>query len=112
MRVKGIKFHSKALGFIRGQSLVVRQRVGEALRDLQKGLVMGMPKSRPMPSVAPGAAELRVKDAGATIRVFYLTKVADLIVVFHAFEKNTQKTPQHEIELGRKRLKEVLDGKD
>ncbi len=64
-----------------------------------------------MPSVAQGAAELRVKDAATTVRVFYLAKLADLIVVFHGFEKSTQKTPKHEIEVGKKRLKEVLDGK-
>jgi len=109
--VKGVRFHPKALGFIRSQSPEIRQKVGEALRDLQKGLALGMPKSRPMPSVATGVAELRVRDAGTTARVFYLTRLADMIVVFHAFEKDTQKTPKHEIEVGRKRLKEVLDGK-
>lgn len=109
--MKGIKFHPKALDFIRGQSSEIKQKVGEALRDLQKGLILGMPKSRPMSSVAPGVAELRVKDGRTTARVFYLAKVADLIVVFHGFEKDTQKTPVREIEVGRKRLKEVLDGK-
>jgi phage-related protein len=109
--VKGIKFHPKALDFIRGQSPEIRQKVGEALRDLQKGLSIGMPKSRPMPSVASGAAELRVKDANTTTRVFYLSKVANFIVVFHGFEKDTQKTPQREIDVGKKRLREVLDGK-
>ena len=53
--------------------------------------------------------ELRVKDAGSTARVFYITKVAELIIVFHGFEKNTPKTPRREIELGKKRLKEILD---
>lgn len=109
--MKGIKFHPKALAFIRELSPEIRQKLGESLRDLQKGLSIGMPKSRPMPSVAPGAAELRVKDASTTARVFYLTKVADLIIVFHGFQKNTQKTPPHEIEVGKKRLKEILDGK-
>ncbi|MBY0472499.1 type II toxin-antitoxin system RelE/ParE family toxin [bacterium] len=109
--MKGIKFHPRAIEFIREQSPEIRQKIGEALRDLQKGMILGMPKSRPMVSVAPGAAELRVKDAGTTARMFYITKVADLIIVFHGFKKDTRKTPQHEIELGKKRLKEVIDGK-
>ena len=61
-----------------------------------------------MPRVAPGVYELRVKDAAKKVRVFYVTKLSEFILVFHAFEKKTQQTPQHEIELGKKRLKECL----
>ena len=64
-----------------------------------------------MPDVAAGVHELRVKDETATVRVFYFTKLAAAIVVFHGFQKQTQKTPKHEIKLGRKRLQEVLNGK-
>ena len=109
--VKGIKFHPQALEFIREQTSDIRRKIGEGLREIQKGMVLGMPKSRPMPDVAPGVAELRVKDANITARVFYITKVAELIIVFHGFEKDTSKTPRREIELGRKRLKEILDDK-
>jgi phage-related protein len=35
-------------------------------------------------------------------------KVADAVLIFHAFAKKTQKTPDREIELGKKRLKEML----
>ncbi len=109
-KMKGIKFHPGAIEFIREQSPEVKRKIGEALRDLQKGMALGMPKSRPMPSIASGAAELRVKDAGSNVRVFYITKIADAIIVFHGFKKHGQKTPLHEIELGKKRLKEILNG--
>jgi hypothetical protein len=36
--VKPITFHPKALTFIRAQSPAVKREIGEALRDLQKGL--------------------------------------------------------------------------
>ena len=61
-----------------------------------------------MPDVAPGVYELRVKDRTKAVRVFYIARIKDFILVFHAFEKKTQKTPRHEIELGRKRIKEFL----
>ena len=109
--MKPIKFHPKALEFIRDQSAAIKQEIGEALRDLKKGLNLGMPLSRPIPGVAVGAHELRVKDETATVRVFYFTKLADAIVVFHGFQKQTQKTPKHEIKTGQKRLQEVLNGK-
>ena len=108
---KKAEFHPKALDFIRSQSTAIRQQLGEAIRDLQKGMALSMPLSRPMPSVAPGVAELRVKDDARAVRVFYITKVAGAVLIFHGFEKTTQQTPKREIDLGRKRLKEVVHGK-
>jgi len=99
------------LEFIRTQTIAIRSQIGEALRDLQKGITPGMPLSRPMPAVAPGVHELRVKDAIVTVRVFYATGKGDAIVVFHAFLKKSQKTPMREIDLGRKRLQGVLNAK-
>ena len=68
-----------------------------------------MPNSRPMPGLARGAAELRVKGEDGAYRAFYYTASAEGILVFHAFNKKTQRTPPLEIDLGRKRLKEFLD---
>jgi phage-related protein len=80
-----ITSHPKALAFIRGQSPVIKREIGEALRDIQKGLPIGLPLSRPMAAVASGAHELRIKSTTTAIRVFYFVKVADAIVVFHGF---------------------------
>ena len=71
-----------------------------------------LPLSRSMPSVGSGVHELRVGDSTKTVRVFYFVKYGGAILVFHAFEKRTQKTPPHEIEIGKKRLKELLYGKE
>ena len=68
-----------------------------------------MPNSRPMPVVAAGVSELRVTDDDGIYRVFYSTTSTPGILVFHAFVKKTQRTPPLEIELARKRLKELLD---
>ena len=107
--MKSTTFHPKALAFIRGQSPVIKREIGEAFRDIQKGLRIGLPLSRPMAAVASGAHELRIKSTTTAIRVFYLVKVAETIVVFHGFQKNTQKTPKQEIAIGQPRLKEVLN---
>jgi phage-related protein len=72
------------------------------------GEVLQMPVSRPMPDVSVGVAELRVRDENGIYRVFYYTASARGILVFHAFTKKTQHTLPSEIELGRKRLKELL----
>jgi phage-related protein len=108
--VKSIIFHPTTLEFIRGEDPTIRLEIGEALRDLQKGLHLGLPLSRPMPDVASGAHELRVTGKTPAVRVFYFVKLADAILVFHAFQKKRQKTPKREMALGQQRLKEVLHG--
>jgi phage-related protein len=106
--VKPVIFHPKALTFIRGEESGVRKEIGEALRDLQKGINLGFPLSRPMPDLAPGAHELRVRSKTTAIRVFSFVKLVEAIVVFHAFQKKTQKTPRRELAIARQRLNEVL----
>jgi phage-related protein len=68
-----------------------------------------MPDARPMPIVAAGVSELRVKGEGGIFRVFYYTAATAGVFVFHAFVKKTQRTPPLEIELAKKRLKELVD---
>ena len=43
--MKSIIFHPKALEYLRDEGPVIRREIGEALRDLQKGLRLGMPLS-------------------------------------------------------------------
>jgi phage-related protein len=62
-----------------------------------------------MPSVAARVSELRVQGNRGAYRAFYYTQSDEGILVFHAFAKKTQRTPPAEIQLGRKRLKEILD---
>ena len=62
-----------------------------------------------MASVASGVEELRINDRSGSYRVFYYTKVADSVLIFHTFARKTQKTPLQEIALAKKRLKEMLD---
>ncbi len=42
--------------------------------------------------------------------MFYFTATVKGVLVFHAFEKNTQRTPPLELEIAKKRFKESLDG--
>jgi len=52
---------------------------------------------------------VRVRGEDGVFRVFYYTASATGVLVFHTFAKKTQRTPLQEIELARKRLKELLD---
>jgi phage-related protein len=61
-----------------------------------------------MPAVAPGVSELRIRDTSGIYRTFYLLKSERGVFVFHAFVKKTQKTPDQEIRLAQRRLREML----
>jgi phage-related protein len=106
--VKPAVFHHAARKTVREFPEDVRREFGKAIFDLQKGHTVLFPLSRPMSSVGPGVEELRVKDQSGAYRVFYYARLRDRVLVFHAFKKKTQQTPQREIELGQKRLKEIL----
>lgn len=67
-----------------------------------------MPNARPMASIALRVWELPVRDDDGIFWVFYYTASAAGVLVFHAFAKKTRRTPAPEIELARKRLKELL----
>ena len=106
--MKPALFHPKARAVLRSFPDHVRRELGKAIFDLQKGAKLSMPLSRPMPSVASGVEELRVKDRSGAYRVFYFIKMETAVLIFHAFQKKTPKTPPPEIKLARARLKEML----
>ncbi len=109
MIVRPIVFHPKARDAIRRFPKEARIRLGKGLFRLQMDEQLGMPNSRPMPVVAAGVSELRVKGEDGIYRVFYYAATARGVLVLHAFAKKTQRTPRLEIELAKRRLQELLD---
>jgi phage-related protein len=104
--VKKVIWHPKARGIISAFPESVRQELGYLLFRVQNGETFGMPHSSPMKTVAAGASELRVRGADGIYRAFYFTKSSEGILVFHGFVK---KTPVDEIDVRKKRLKELLE---
>ena len=105
--MKAIVFHAQARDAVRAFPRDIRDRLGKALFLLQMGVQPGLPLSRPMPSVAPGGAELRLRGDDGQFRVFYLVASEEGVLLLHAFQKKTQQTPAAEIALARRRLKEM-----
>jgi phage-related protein len=103
-------FHSRARDEVRDLPKDLRYRLGRALMALQLGYPLGMPVSRPMSMIAVGVDELRLREPDGNYRVFYYRKYPKGILVLRAFRKKTERTPQSEILLARRRLKEMLDG--
>src|SRR5580704_7575018 len=107
--MKAALFHPAAIDAIRSFPADVRRELGKLLYDLQTEARLGMPQSRPMPSVGSGIHELRVRDRSGVYRAFYYLKSARGVLIVHAFMKKTQATSQQDIEIGRKRLREMIN---
>jgi phage-related protein len=82
-----------------------RIEAGYLLRLLQKGQVLTMPHSRPMPAIGARCHELRVRDAEASWRIVYRAD-SDAIVILAVFSKKTRATPKAVVEACMRRLGE------
>ncbi len=58
-------------------------------------------------SFGDGLFEMRLKGAEGIARVFFCTSIGRRILMLHSFIKKSQKTPPRELEVARKRMKEV-----
>ena len=81
-----------------------RIEAGFLLRKLQAGEALGLPHSRPMPSVGKRCHELRIQDQKEIWRIIYRTD-SDAIVIGDVFKKKTQTTPKRVIEQCQTRMR-------
>lgn len=85
----------------------VRGELADAIARLERGHLLSMPLSRPMPSIGSGVHELRFRDRTGVFRVVYWVAGAGTIWLLHAFKKKSQKTPQTAIEAAKDRLRRI-----
>jgi phage-related protein len=64
---------------------------------------------KPMPTIGPGVREIRVRDQAGAFRLIYIAKFLEAVYVLHCFSKKSQQTATRDIELSRKRLKDLLE---
>jgi phage-related protein len=74
---------------------------------MEFGPDLPMPHSRAMGS---GLLALRPRGREGIGRAFYCFAIGQRVVVLHAFIKKTQETPQRDLIIARRRMKEVLHG--
>jgi phage-related protein len=67
---------------------------------------VGMPHIK---ALGQGLFEIRVKASEGIGRAFFCTIKGKVIIILNDFIKKTQKTPQKEMDLAKKRMKEVKD---
>jgi phage-related protein len=86
-------------------SQAARLEAGYLLRRLQRGETLGMPHSRPLPSIGPRCHELRINDERTTWRIIYRID-SDAIVILEVFSKKSRTMPKTIIDVCKRRLRE------
>lgn len=102
--MKPLHFVGASLDDLKAFPAEARRLAGFELNFVQQGLT---PTDwKPMKAVGNGVQELRIHVSGEW-RIIYVAKLADGVYVLHAFQKKTQRTQQKDIELARKRYREI-----
>jgi len=105
-----VRFYRTAAGtepvleWLRGLEKSDRRAIGLDLMRVQFGWPIGMPLVR---SLKDGLWEVRSSLPSQRIARLILCFHQDCLVVLHGFIKKTQKTPKNDMEVAKRRLREV-----
>jgi phage-related protein len=105
-----VRFYRSATGrepvleWLRGLDREDRRAIGLDLMRVQFGWPIGMPLVR---SLKDGLWEVRSPLPGQKTARLILCFHQKTLIVLHGFIKKTQKTPAEELELAKRRMKEV-----
>ncbi|WP_211232864.1 type II toxin-antitoxin system RelE/ParE family toxin [Desulfatirhabdium butyrativorans] len=81
-----------------------RQMIGNDIKTVEYGWPIGMPVAKPL---GDGLYEVRSDISDKKIARVIFTIVEDKMILLNAFIKKSQKTPKEEVELAKKRKKEM-----
>jgi phage-related protein len=104
--MKPLRFVGSSLDDLRSFPAEARRQAGFELYAVQRGLEPSDWKA--MKTVGSGIREIRIRVLGEW-RLLYVAKFADAVYVLHAFQKKTQKTRRSDIEIARRRYKQVRE---
>lgn len=102
--MKPLHFIGSSLDDLRNFPEEARKAAGFELYAVQRGLEPS--DWKPMPSIGRGVKEIRIHVLGEW-RIVYVAKFKDAVHVLHSFQKKSRKTNQHDIEIARKRYKQI-----
>jgi len=104
--MKPVQFLGDSLQCLRDFPVDARQDAGYQLDKVQRGL---QPDDfKPMPTIGRGVEEIRIRDDSGIYRVIYTARLADAVLVLHAFEKKTQRASQRDIEIAKARFRQMM----
>lgn len=106
--MKAVRFLGNSLKCLRDFPEDAKQDAGYQIDKVQRG---EQPDDfKPMPSVGKGVEEIRIWDESGTYRVVYTARIANAVIVLHAFQKKTQTTSKRDIDIAKERFNEFMKG--
>jgi len=106
MNIKLVKWLGDSRERLREFPEEIRGAAGFELWEVQQG--KDPADWKPMPTVGLGVNEIRIRDGSGAYRVLYVARFSEAVYVLHAFRKKARKTPKPEIDLARKRFRELV----
>ncbi|EFN0040065.1 type II toxin-antitoxin system RelE/ParE family toxin [Escherichia coli] len=103
---KKLAFLDTSLDDLRAFPESSRQEIGYQLDRIQQGL--NPYDWKPFSTIGHGVREIRTRDADGIYRVMYVAKFEEAVYVLHCFQKKTQTTSQSDIDLAKRRYKELV----
>jgi phage-related protein len=103
--MKAVSFLGDSLDAVRDFPDGPRREAGFQIDRVQRGLEPDHWK--PMKTIGRGVREIRIFDGGA-FRVVYSAVMADAVYVLHAFQKKTQTTSRHDLDLAAARYAKLI----
>lgn len=98
--------HEPAREWLKSLPKEEKKRIGEDIKTVQHGWPLGMPVVR---KLCNGIWEVRTKLADKISRVLF-TLLENQIIILHGFIKKTNKTPNDDLDLAIKRMKQLKKG--
>ena len=106
--MKSVRFLGNSLKCLRDFPEDAKQDAGYQIDKVQRG---EQPDDfKPMPSIGKGVEEILIWDESGTYRVVYTARVANAVIVLHAFQKKTQATSKRDIDIAKERFNEFMKG--
>lgn len=108
--IKPLDFWADAREVLQSFPADVRQDIGFALDEVQRGGTPG--SAKPRPDIGRGVYAITTDDSGETYRTFYVARFAEAVYAFHIVHKKATKgidLPKHQSDLAAARYKEIVD---
>ena len=105
--MKPVDFCGDALDALRAFPESARRQAGYQIDKVQHG---EEPDDwKPMKTIGAGVREIRIREEAGAFRVVYLARLAGAVYILHCFQKKTEQTSARDIDLARKRFKELME---
>ncbi len=86
-----------------------RQKIFDCLDDIEEKENFDKVKGTVFRQIDGKLWEIKIKTSAGGYRIFYTMLTSELMVLLHAYKKQSQKAPQKELDIARKRMKEVQE---